>query len=159
MDELNSLAGESAQSVLLEQDALARLLGGESALQTEAQRHRKDGTVFDALYTFTPWRVAGRIVGVTTTATDIRERKAAERDREHALAELEEAQRLARLGSWTWDSNANSATWSANTYELFGRDPVAGPAVGDLLLLYVHPDDRERIKDFGVKPGFSGPEH
>jgi signal transduction histidine kinase/CheY-like chemotaxis protein len=45
-------------------------------------------------------------------------------------------------------------------YELFGRDPALGPAVGDALLAYVHPDDRERVAAgyadaFGGRPQFS----
>jgi PAS domain S-box-containing protein len=156
--EVATLVSESTQGIAESQNAVQRALGGERVLNLESRRRHKNGTEFHALITVTPWRVDGRIVGATTTATDISEQKAAEREREQALAELEEAQRLARLGSWTWDSNANSATWSAHTYELFERDPAAGPAVGDLLLLYVHPDDLERIKDYGVKPGFSEPE-
>ncbi len=78
---------------------------------------------------------------------DVTEQKADERAREQALAELQEAQRLARLGAWIWDRRTGEATWSEYTYELFGRDPARGPAVGDGLLVYVHPEDRPRVSE------------
>ena len=64
---------------------------------------------------------------------------------ERALAELREAQRIARIGSWSWDPEANGATWSDEMYRIFGRDPADGPAVGEEFVAYVHPDDRERV--------------
>jgi PAS domain S-box-containing protein len=42
-------------------------------------------------------------------------------------AMLLQAQRLARLGSWDIDVHTGLTAWSAALYELFGRDPAAGP--------------------------------
>jgi PAS domain S-box-containing protein len=46
---------------------------------------------------------------------------------EHALrkreAELNEAQRLAQVGSWQWDLNTEIATWSEQLYRITGREP------------------------------------
>jgi len=67
----------------------------------------------------------------------------------NAQAQLEQAQRLARFGSWTWNPNAEQVTWSGYMYELFGRDE----ALGDALLGYVHPGDREFVADrFRLNP-------
>lgn len=38
-------------------------------------------------------------------------------------------------------------SWSAQMYELFGRDPEAGPAIGDAVFRYVHPEDRQRVSE------------
>lgn len=37
---------------------------------------------------------------------------------------LDEAQKLARVGSWSWDLVTNTITWSANMYRLFRADPT-----------------------------------
>jgi light-regulated signal transduction histidine kinase (bacteriophytochrome) len=37
-------------------------------------------------------------------------------------------------------------------YELFGRDAALGPAIGDALIQYVHPEDRQRVTE-RYKPG------
>jgi PAS domain S-box-containing protein len=44
-----------------------------------------------------------------------------------ALSELEEAQRVAHLGSWLLHLPTGAATWSPEIYRIFGLDP-AGPA-------------------------------
>jgi diguanylate cyclase (GGDEF)-like protein/PAS domain S-box-containing protein len=147
IDQLNDLTNEPEETRERVREAFSRLLRGGPGYQAEGRRRRRDGTAFDMLTTFTPWRVDGRVVGVTNTTVEITERKDAERAREGALAELEEAQRLARVGSWTWDPGAEEATWSAHMYEILGRDPAAGPAMGEALLSYVHPEDRQRVAE------------
>jgi PAS domain S-box-containing protein len=49
------------------QDAIARILAGETVRQVETQRRRKDGAIVDVLFTLTPWRRDGRVIGITTT--------------------------------------------------------------------------------------------
>ncbi|MEO7262638.1 MAG: EAL domain-containing protein [Jatrophihabitantaceae bacterium] len=64
---------------------------------------------------------------------------AAAAEREDALAE---AQRLATLGSWTWDLGTSEMTWSAEMYRIFGvRRGVFGPSMQSWLAL-VQPSDR-----------------
>ena len=99
----------------------------------------------DVLLTIVPWQIDGRIAGVTGILIDLTERKRIERARERALADLEHAQRIAKLGSWSWDPSTGEASWSAQMYEIFGRDPLHGSATGEEAISYVHPDDRERL--------------
>ena len=73
------------------------------------------------------------------------EQQQIESDRARALSALEEAQRLARLGSWSWDPRSDEASWSPQMYEIFGRDVSLGPATGEPFFQYVHGDDRERV--------------
>jgi diguanylate cyclase (GGDEF)-like protein/PAS domain S-box-containing protein len=155
VSELNGATDEPEEAGARARDAIARMLSGEDPYQVEAQRRRRDGTNIDVLITMTPWHVDGRVVGVTTITTDISDRKRIERAREHAVADLEEAQRLSRLGSWTWDPSAGVVTWSAQMYAIFGRNPKQGPAIRDALLAYVHPEDREFIAT-GYAQAFGG---
>lgn len=158
IDQLNDLTNEPEETRERAREAFAMLLRGGPGYQAEGQRRRRDGTVYDMMSTFAPWRVDGQVVGVTNTTVDITERKHAERAREQALAELEDAQRLARVGSWTWNPRAEQVTWSAHMYELFGRDPAAGPAIGKALLPYILPEDRQRVTERYALGAASEPE-
>ncbi|HTV17101.1 MAG TPA: PAS domain S-box protein, partial [Polyangiaceae bacterium] len=49
-------------------------------------------------------------------------------------AELREAHRLARIGSWRWDIAQNRVTWSPELYRITGIDPTRLPAGPGALL-------------------------
>jgi len=85
------------------------------------------------------------VAGFGAFSLDVTEQKRSELDREYAFRELEEAQRLARVGSWSWDTGTGQTTWSSEMYRIFGRDPALGPATGEELFAHVHPEDRERV--------------
>lgn len=59
---------------------------------------------------------------------DITERKLAETSLRQREADLSEAQRLAKVGSWQWDPQTDVITWSRELYLIAGRDPSL-PAV------------------------------
>jgi signal transduction histidine kinase/ActR/RegA family two-component response regulator len=79
------------------------------------------------------------------------ERERAERARGQALAELQQAQQVASLGSWYWDQRTDEVTWSAQMYAIIGRDPARGPPSMEELLAYVHPEDRLRVEDASAR--------
>ena len=58
---------------------------------------------------------------------------------------LDEAQRIAHVGSWSWEIATDKATWSLEMYRIFGRDRAQGPATGEEFFAYLHPDDREQV--------------
>ena len=43
-------------------------------------------------------------------------------------SELTEAQRLAGIGSWQWDSNMNEVVWSDELYRIAGLEPRSSAA-------------------------------
>jgi PAS domain S-box-containing protein len=61
-----------------------------------------------------------RIVGMVADITDRKRAEEALRQKDEALME---AQRLAGVGSWQWDSRTDSVTWSKELYRLMGLDP------------------------------------
>jgi PAS domain S-box-containing protein len=61
-------------------------------------------------------------------AQDITQRKLAEQALRQSEADLTEAQRLANVGSWHWDPQTDTVTWSEQLYRITGIDPAL-PAV------------------------------
>ena len=55
--------------------------------------------------------------------SDTTERKAMEAELLESRFQLTEAQRQAKVGSWTWTIETDSVTWSEELYAIFGRDP------------------------------------
>jgi diguanylate cyclase (GGDEF)-like protein/PAS domain S-box-containing protein len=77
---------------------------------------------------------------------DISQRKRYEMSLQEDRLALDEAQRIAQIGSWSWDTRSGEVTWSPQLYRLFGRDPESGPALDRELLRYVHPEDLDRAR-------------
>jgi PAS domain S-box-containing protein len=76
---------------------------------------------------------------------EIRERRAIEMELITKEQRLSEAQAIARVGSWAWDTAGNTVEWSAELYRIFGVEPATFPGTLDAFLALVHPDDRERV--------------
>lgn len=60
-------------------------------------------------------------------------------------AQLDEMERLARMGSWEWDIATNSVTWSAGVYEIFGIDPATFSGTYADYMERVHSQDRGMV--------------
>jgi PAS domain S-box-containing protein len=82
----------------------------------------------------------------TRLEEEVRERlrvEAALRDTER---ELQEAQRLARIGSWKWDAASDSVTWTRELYRIAGRDPsLPAPSYAEMPSRYT-PESWQRMK-------------
>jgi PAS domain S-box-containing protein len=70
----------------------------------------------------------------------------------HAIRQLEEnqsvlneAQRVAHVGSWEWDIPTNRITWSDELYRIYGLEPGSTPMTYESYLERVHPNDRGRV--------------
>jgi len=62
------------------------------------------------------------------------ERKQAEEALRTSESRLEEAQRLAHLGSWNWDGTTETLTWSDELCRIYGVDPATHrPSFGDFI--------------------------
>src|ERR1041385_8388046 len=69
------------------------------------------------------------------------ERTVAER-----TSELAKAQQIARLGSWYWDLEGNTVSWSDETRRLCGFRPEDSGFTMEKCLERVHPDDLARVR-------------
>ncbi|HMJ35718.1 MAG TPA: EAL domain-containing protein [Baekduia sp.] len=103
----------------------------------------------------------GAFVEAVTTTRDISARKATEQrlreaqERARAAAEEagrqqalhEEAQDMAKLGSWSMDLETRETSWTSGLLRIFGLDPADGPELSpeahDRL---IHADDRDAVR-------------
>jgi PAS domain S-box-containing protein len=87
-------------------------------------------------------------LGQTNLALQIagEQRRRAEAELEQERVHLLEAQRLANLGSWTWDIAQGKVAWSQQLYEIYGLAPGEFGGTVDDFLGRIHPDDRDWVK-------------
>ncbi|MDH4250551.1 MAG: PAS domain S-box protein, partial [Nitrospira sp.] len=76
---------------------------------------------------------------------DITARKQVEEELRKGEARLNEAQRLAHIGSWELDLTTNRLSWSDEIYRIFEIDRNSFGASYDAFLSLVHPDDRPAV--------------
>ena len=90
-------------------------------------------------------RPDGELVEVLGTVVDITERKEAEQALRRSESYLAEAQRLAHIGSWAWDSvGMNVLYLSEEWYRIFGFDPKDAMPTWEHLMQRIHLEDRGR---------------
>ncbi|AKB17960.1 PAS domain S-box protein [Methanosarcina sp. WWM596] len=71
---------------------------------------------------------------------------------------LAEAQRMAHIGNWEWDTAAGKVYWSEEMYRIFRCDSQKLAPPYNEFLNYVHPDDRDYV-DSALKKAVKGKTH
>jgi|GEM_PF-5246352 len=98
------------------------------AEQHDFKFRRKDGSDLWALVETNPiFDRDGRYLGALGMVTDITKRKQIENQLQQSQARLQEAQRIAGLGSWEWDARAQRVIWSKEMYNLALLDESQPP--------------------------------
>ncbi len=140
------LASEDQQAELGE--ILQRARDGK-AIELVTTRRRKDQLLVDVELTISPIHDPhGRIVGISTVARDVTERKRTEEALGRSQERLEQAETVARMGSWEWDLRSDRVAWSAGMYKILGLEPEAADMdIEHGLRHRVHPEDRELMRE------------
>ena len=116
------------------------------AFELEYRLRRHDGECRHIVDYGRPfYELNGEFAGYTGLRHDITKRKSAEARLAKSEALLAEAQALAHIGSWDWDTGANVVFWSDELYRMMGLQPQECPVSYDAFLSCVHPEDRDRI--------------
>jgi PAS domain S-box-containing protein len=127
----------------LQQGVESALRGPEPVTMQFRIRRRADGAVRHIQATLTARRDhPGTTWSLVGTNLDITERVEAERlllERNHLLSET---QRLAQMGSWSWDPQKNTLTWSERLYDIFDVSPDSFELTFGSFLSLVHSEDR-----------------
>lgn len=76
---------------------------------------------------------------------EITEQKKKEKKLAESKRKLDEAQRIAHIGSWELDLITNKLTWSDEIYRIFEINPDEFGASYEAFLNLIHPDDREKV--------------
>jgi PAS domain S-box-containing protein len=128
-------------------DVFHRTAFGDHDVHSVNEIQTKDGRIITCEWFNTRLADAdGKLIGVASLAQDITERIRIAEQLKESDASWAEAQRLARVGSWSWDIEKNSLLWSDEHYRIFGIQPQASPVTYDDLLAIIHPDDRARVE-------------
>jgi PAS domain S-box-containing protein len=83
----------------------------------------------------------GAVSGGMAFWRDISQRHRAQEALRHHRRQLQEAQQLARVGSWEWDLATDRMSWSAGLYRILGVHPGAA-LTRQFTRELIHPDDR-----------------
>jgi two-component system sensor histidine kinase VicK len=81
-----------------------------------------------------------------TVQGDITARKQAQNELVKREAQLAEAQRLARIGSWEWDVKRDEVSWSDELYRIHGVEDDDFCPSYEAFLDGVHPEDRALVE-------------
>ena len=124
----------------------ACLASGE-IFEYETRVRRADGEYRWMLHRKVPLRDdGGNIVKWYGSSVDIEEIKQAEDALRRSEFYLDEGQRLAHMGSWSFTPDGICDYWSKELFDVLGFDPANGIPTIPNYLTVVHPDDREFIK-------------
>jgi len=132
-------------------DALSSLLATTApgtTQQAELELVREAGSAVPVLASVTGLDIEGVIVRCLVLA-DLTDRRRGEEELASAYAELsrsahelEEAQRIGRIGSWFWNAATDEITCSTQIFRILGIDPTStGTMLRTTLAARFHPED------------------
>jgi PAS domain S-box-containing protein len=129
--------------------------GGPS--EDEMRLRRADGEYRWFLVRTVPLRgKQGNVIKWYGTSTDIEDHKRAAEALRRSEVDLAEAQRVARLGSWTLDTATGAVRWSDELYRIFDVEKPAFGGAYEAFLSRVRPEDRTRILQVNADARASG---
>ncbi|NJN69942.1 MAG: PAS domain S-box protein, partial [Nitrospira sp.] len=129
---------------------IERLKAGELVRNLELSFKTKFGELRHILVSSELAELSGTLC-LITVGNDITERKQAEDKAYRAAADLAEAQRIAKLGSWRLDIATDRMWLSDQLYDVFNVDPSPSGEMYELFLARVHPDDRPGVVQANVE--------
>jgi PAS domain S-box-containing protein len=115
----------------------------------------KEGEV--RYWQYSPWELYGwRILGLSAIlliqtvliillARNVSKRKRAQETLRRKEAELAEAQGIAHMGNWLWDTKSKTLSWSDEIYRIFGRDSSSPAPSYEELAQLLSPESWHRL--------------
>ena len=129
------------------QDAVAKIFR-DGLCRVELSLITKNGTVIPFEYIVTPVETEDGKTLFLSIGRDITERKQTEnalKDNAQAqsilLERLNQAQQIAKIGTWEWNVQTDHVWWSDETYRIFGVTPEHFVPSFEANSALIHPDD------------------
>ncbi|MBI4128865.1 MAG: PAS domain S-box protein [Parcubacteria group bacterium] len=118
----------------------------EGYAEAEGRLVSKNGDMTPYQWTGVPLRdEQGNITGLTGVGRNIAERKQTEERLRKSDQLLREAEKIAHVGSWSWDVASNTVTWSDELCRIYGVNPAEFSGTYEAFLARVYPDDVARV--------------
>ncbi len=134
---------EEDRRVLAEQEFLMQ--ANMSRFYVEIRYRAPSGETRWMLLTSSPRTLPDQSVAADGLAMDITERKQAYEKLRISSQRLTMAQRIAKLGDFTWDVETGEVVWSEGLYELLGYDKSEKIDYEKVNSEIHHPDDLDRV--------------
>lgn len=133
-------------AALFRANDLAAIAAGGPRINEEIVTYASDGHREHLQTIKTPmFAEDGSLIGVLGVARDISDIVRIQAELRESRDRLTEAERLAKLGSWSLEPESGTPIWSDEVFRIFERDPRLQPPPYETLLELVHPDDRARV--------------
>lgn len=138
-DDRELFAPAEAERLMMYDQAIMN--GGE--VSTREETLTSDGITRTYQATKAPFFDAtGKVAGLIGISRNITDRAVVESALRETDARLREAQRIAKLGSWSWEPSTDRVWWSDAEFELFGVDRRVVTPSFEAFLGVLHADDR-----------------
>ena len=156
------LFGVSPDELLADPEAWMRNIHPEDLERMKAVRGRSMTEPIDTEYRVSPeegkWLwvralsvpvkdAAGKVLRTAGIARDVTDRRLARETLMRSQFQLEEAQRVAHIGSWEWDVIDNRLEWSEQLFRMFQARPQPSGLTFEFYMRMVHPDDRDMVRE------------
>lgn len=127
---------------------IERVLAGEEVV-FESSFHDASGALRSTEVSYLPEVVEGEVTGFVAQVVDVTRRVQTQR-------QMDEAERLAELGSWVAVPESGEMTWSAQMFRILAQDPSTLQPDLHSLQPQIHDEDRERVVALGTLAAQSG---
>lgn len=121
-----------------------RGLAGERIVGFETETVREDGLPVPVSVSMSPVGDGPR--AVVAVVRDVTEQRLAQATLAEVEVRLREAEAMAHVGSWLWDTRTDVVQWSVEFHRLHGLDPLDFGGTLASYLGVVHPDDRAALE-------------
>ena len=139
-------------------ESVANLKQGEIHAVTEVElAFTRNGALHRGWFNYIhePYRDdAGKIIGMFAVAIEVTEQVLArnklivktEKELQNAIRQLQDAQKMTKLGSWEWNIETGVVEWSHEMYRIYGYSDIF-PVDFDKATERMRPEDAERSKE------------
>ncbi|MEQ8525141.1 PAS domain S-box protein [Gracilimonas sp.] len=126
-------------------EILSQLSFTGDSFQTETIRITKDGKEVPVLVGGVPVELDGEVIAIYGMYVDISERKSKEEELKKVNEQLEQAQKVSKLGYWAHKIAENTTKWSKEMYNIWELDPKTFNPNFERFKETIHPEDKHLV--------------